>query len=138
MDREIARLERDLMANNDLDRLVGAMCTPKEVKNILGRYARQLVYGHRISNTDPVVARKSVEAALRGMAEQRGYVRFGLNKTVGNLVGKVMAGYKQGYDLVQPKLEKAKERFENSPKYRYWGFEEKEAFLRQYWGSEPN
>ena len=122
---------------NDLDRLVGAMYSPKEVKNILGRAARRLVYQCRIENTDPMAARRTVEATLRTMCEERGYVRFGLNKTVGNLVGKVMAGYKHGYDLVQPRLEKAKERFENTPKYRYWSTEEKEAWLRQYWGPEP-
>jgi hypothetical protein len=126
---------------NDLDRLVGAIYSPKEVKRILGQAARRYVYSCRINNTDPVAARHHVESSLRAMCEERGYVRFGVNKTVGNILGKVMTGYKAGYDLLQPQLEKAKERYERHERsvgrWRYWDIEMKEAFLRRYWGSEP-
>jgi hypothetical protein len=129
------------MANNDLDRLVGAMCSPAEVKRVLGQTAKRLLDEARMSNLNPVHAKRFIEVALLKLAQDRGYARFGVNSTVGKLVGKMMTGYKSGYDQLQTKLEKAEERYERHERsaggWRYWDAEMRDAFLREYWGPPP-
>ena len=129
------------MADNDLDRLIGALVTPKEVEHILAQSAKRALFDCRVSNKDKRHARIYIEASLNSIVTDRGYVRFGAYKTVGNLVAKMMVGYEPGYNRVQPKLEKAKKRFESRQyalkKFNYWDNEREEEFLRAYWSTQP-
>jgi hypothetical protein len=129
------------VADNDLDKLIGAVCTPKEVKRNLGRTARRFLDQARMQNMNPDDARSYIDWSLRKMASDRGYVRFGVNSTVGRLVGKMMVGYEAGYDQLQKKMEKAQDRYEctETPhgRFRYWTDEMTQAFRRQHWGPEP-
>ena len=128
------------MADNDLDRLIGALVTPKEVERVLAQLAKQALLDCRVSNKKKHEARPYIETALHLVVTERGYVRFGVYKTIGNLVAKMMVGYEQGYNLVQPKLEKAKKRFESRhyalKRFDYWTREKEEEFLRAYWSTQ--
>jgi hypothetical protein len=138
-DREFKRMSESLMAaKNELDKFVGALASPKEVERALAQAAKEARYTCRLNNLDKAAAKHHIEVELLTLVNDRGYVRFGVSKTVGKLVGKMMDGYESGYNRVQPQIEMAKKRYERANqamnKCRYWDHDALEAFLRAYWG----
>lgn len=129
-----------VMANNDLDRLIGSLATPQEIERALHQTAKRALYACRIGNYDRHQARRQIEATLTAVADERGYVRFGANRTIGKLTAKMMAGYEANYNAVQFKLDSYKKKWDrkHGRNYKMRWEEGREEFLKTIWGEGPN